>query len=138
MSKERDKVLEKLGMLYVISEILETYKDRTKSKCIKFTGYGNERQRIQFKFYGRGCRLLEVNEVNFINGTIILTVIIAKGKEYKSWMHLRLSFDGLHFRYDTLKKIAVEAYNQTNNAEYGKAEEFIKRKFADYIDTFRS
>ena len=135
MSKERDKVLEKLGMLYVISEILENYKDRTKSKCIRFTGYKDESQRIQFKCNGHDCRLLEVNEVNFINGTITLTVL-AKGKEYKGWTDVRLNFDGLHFRYDALRKIAVGAYN--NSVEDGKSEEFIKRKFADYIDTFRS
>ena len=47
---------------------------------IYFDGYENDGDRFEFTFDGHRCRLLEINEADYIKGYITMTVL-AKGVE---------------------------------------------------------
>ena len=76
---------------------------------IYFDGYENDGDRFEFTFDGHRCRLLEINEADYIKGYITMTVL-AKGVELRDWEVVTISFDYGHFFPKTLRRIVEEAY----------------------------
>ena len=103
--------------------------------------YENDKDRIEFKCCGHKCRLLSVDEIDYENGTITMT-ILAKGVELEKWEVLTMCFVAKHFRYETLRKIVVEYYMCSgachNDTWESDVDAFITDKQADWFDSYDS
>lgn len=97
-------------------------------------GYKNDGDRLEFVFDGHRCRLTAIHEANISEGYLMLSVL-AKGKELKDWEEVTLAFKYGHFHYDTLLKIAIEAYMCSRmsamHGDYGDT--YLKEHIHNYL-----
>lgn len=78
---------------------------------IYFDGYDNDADRLEFQCDGHRCRLLEINDANYLeHGGYITLTTLSKGVEFDDWAVVTHSFRVDHFHASTLYKILVEAY----------------------------
>lgn len=128
--KRKDVIFEKLGMASVIDDIKWDFA----VKSVYFEGYERDSDRLSFEFDGHTCRLVAIHKVDWAeNGTIELTVY-AKGKELADWTELTMEFKIQHFRFNTLERIAYEAY--AHLGEEAEAENKIKEYYAGFLDSY--
>lgn len=133
--KDKEELLGKCALLWALDCVFGL----NNGHQIYLDGYEYDSDRVAFQFDGHKCKLLEVNQVNLENGTVTLTVL-AKGVELDEWTDVRVCFLAKHFRYDTLRKIVVEAYMCSgachNDIWADDVDAFITEKCANWFDSY--
>ena len=72
--KKKENLVYKAGLALTLEMMLKD------TGQIYFDGYDNDADRLEFTFDGHRCRLLEINEADYLRGYITMTVL-ARGEE---------------------------------------------------------
>ena len=102
-TKRKENLVYKAGLALTLEMMLKD------TGQIYFDGYENDADRLEFTFDGHRCRLLEINEADYLRGYITMTVL-ARGEELDGWEVVTISFRYQHFSGKTLRRILEEAY----------------------------